>query len=197
MTDEECRLGIEALSDQIDLYASLLVKKGVSLQEGQELVLQAPVDAADFARRVVRVAYRAGAGHVTVIWSDDVVTRLTYEHVELSWFETVPSWQREQLDSLAKDGACFVFVEGADPEALKGIDPAKPAASSKAKNTQCRVFRRGLDFNINPWCIAGAPVAAWARTESAGKMTQRLGSRTKPSGSLVRHSSGSATSTSS
>ena len=28
---------------------------------------------------------------------------------------------------------------------------------------QCKVFRRGLDYNINPWCIAGAPVAAWAR----------------------------------
>ena len=102
-------------------------------------------------------------GHVTVIWSDDEITRLTYENVEASWFETVPSWQREQLDSLAEGGACFIFVEGADPEALKGIDPAKPAAASKARNTQCKAYRRGMDFNINPWCIAGAPVAAWAR----------------------------------
>ena len=68
-----------------------------------------------------------------------------------------------QLDSLAQDGACFVCIEGADPAALKGIDPAKPAAASKARNTQCKVFRRGLDYNINPWCIAGAPVVAWAR----------------------------------
>ena len=27
---------------------------------------------------------------------------------------------------------------------------------------QCRRFRRGLDYNINPWCIAGVPVSAWA-----------------------------------
>lgn len=54
------------------------------------------------------------------------------------------------------------LFEGADPAALKGIDPAKPAAASKARNTQCKVFRRGLDYNINPWCIAGAPVVAWA-----------------------------------
>ena len=86
-------------------------------------------------RTLVARAYAAGAGHVTVIWSDDEIARLTYENVEASWFETVPSWQREQLDSLAEGGACFIFVEGADPEALKGIDPAKPAAASKARNT--------------------------------------------------------------
>uniref|UniRef100_UPI002805B3C8 aminopeptidase n=1 Tax=uncultured Enorma sp. TaxID=1714346 RepID=UPI002805B3C8 len=94
---------------------------------------------------------------------DDAVTRLTYENVELAYFEQTPEWQRVQLDSLAEAGACFIFVEGADPEALKGIDPKKPAAASKAKNSQCTVYRRGLDFNVNPWCIAGAPVAAWAR----------------------------------
>ena len=111
---------------------------------------------------VVAEAYDAGAGHVTVIWADDAVTRLAYEHVEKSYFEQTPEWKRMQLDSLAQDGACFVFIEGADPAALKGIDPAKPAAASKARNTQCKVFRRGLDYNINPWCIAGAPVVAWA-----------------------------------
>ena len=83
MTDEECRLATEGLSDQIELYANLLVRKGVSLRRGQELVLQAPVERADFARRVVAAAYRAGAGHVTVIWGDDVVSRLTYENCPL------------------------------------------------------------------------------------------------------------------
>ena len=85
---------------------------------------------------VVAEAYAAGAGHVTVIWADDAVTRLTYEHVDKSYFEQTPEWKRLQLDSLAQDGACFVFIEGADPAALKGIDPAKPAAASKARNTQ-------------------------------------------------------------
>ena len=163
MTNEECRLATEALSDQIDRYASLLVRKGVALQAGQELVLQAPVEAADFARRVVRAAYRAGAGHVTVLWHDDEVSRLTYESCPLAFFETVPAWQVEQLNGLAEDGAAFLFLEGSDPSALKGVDPAKPVAAAKARNTQCRSFRDGMDFGLNAWCIAGVPVAAWAR----------------------------------
>ena len=163
MTDEECRIATDALSDQLDLYANLLVKKGCALKKGQELVLQTPVERADFARRVVAAAYRAGAGHVTVIWSDDAVTRLTYENVETSWFENTPSWKIEQLNSLAEAGAAFLFLEGSNPSALKGIDPAKPAAASKARNTQCKAFRDGMDFGHNVWCIAGVPVTAWAR----------------------------------
>ena len=47
MTDEECRLATEAISEQLDRYASLLVKKGVALHPEQELVLSAPVERAD------------------------------------------------------------------------------------------------------------------------------------------------------
>ena len=74
MTDEECRLASEALSDQLDRYASLLVRKGCAIREGQELAIFAPVERADFSRRLVSSAYAAGAGHVTVIWGDDDVT---------------------------------------------------------------------------------------------------------------------------
>ena len=162
MTDEECRLATEALSDQLDLYATLLVRKGVALERGQELVLEAPIERADFARRVVSAAYRAGAGHVTVIWRDDVISRLTYENCELAFFEHTPSWQVEQLNSLAEGGAAFLFLEGQDPSALKGIDPAKPAAARRSRNIECRSFRDGMDFGRNAWCIAGVPVQAWA-----------------------------------
>lgn len=162
MTNEECRVATERLSDQLDLYANLLVRKGVALRPGQELVLQAPVERADFARRVVRAAYRVGAGHVTVLWADDEVSRLTYEHCPLEFFEHTPSWQVEQLNSLAEAGAAFLFLEGQDPTILRGIDPAKPAAATRARNTECRSFRDGMDFGHNAWCIAGVPVEAWA-----------------------------------
>ena len=163
LTAEDARIGMKRLQPKIERYADLIVRKGAGVVPGQEVVIQAPVETAPFVRTLVARAYAASAGHVTVIWGDDEVERLTYENVEASWFETIPSWQREQLDSLAQAGACFIFVEGADPEALKGVDPAKPAAASRALNTQCAAYRHGMDFNINPWCIAGAPVIAWAR----------------------------------
>ena len=114
LTVEEALEGMKSLEPKIKNYARLVVRMGVNVKPGQEVVVQSPVVCAPSARVVV----------------------------ENSYFEQTPEWKRLQLDSLAQDGACFIFIEGADPAALKGIDPAKPAAASKAKNTQCKVFRR-------------------------------------------------------
>ena len=117
LTVEEALEGMKSLEPKIKNYARLVVRKGVNVKPGQEVVVQSPVECASFARVVVAEAYDAGAGHVTVIWADDAVTRLTYEYVEKSYFEQTPEWKRMQLDSLAQDGACFIFIEGADPAA--------------------------------------------------------------------------------
>ena len=78
LTVEEALEGMKALEPKIKNYARLVVRKGVNVKPGQEVVVQSPVECAPFARVVVAEAYAAGAGHVTVIWADDAVTRLTY-----------------------------------------------------------------------------------------------------------------------
>lgn len=162
MSSEECRLAIEGLSRHLVRYADLIVRKGAAVKPGQEVLLQAPVERADFARIIVERAYAAGAGHVTVVWFDDVVSRLEYENVDLSYFEQTPAWKVAQLNGLAEQGAAMIMLEGTDPMAFKGIDPAKPATASKARNRDCHVFREGMEFGRNAWVIAGVPVTKWA-----------------------------------
>ena len=62
LSAEECRRAMEGLAPQIERYAELLVHKGAAIKPGQELVLQAPVERADFVRIVVKAAYRAVPG---------------------------------------------------------------------------------------------------------------------------------------
>ena len=156
-------MGELSLREMIGNYAHLAVAKGVAIQPGQELVVTGSVDQADFVREAVRAGYEEGAGHVTVIWTDDSVARLEYENMPISYFEETPSWKREQLNSLAAAGTAFLFIEGGDPEAMMGIDPMKLATAATARNEQCRTFREGLDFGRNAWSIVGVPVAPWAR----------------------------------
>ncbi len=163
MTEQEARRALEGLAPQIEAYAELIVRKGIAVQKGQEVVVNSPVERADFARVVVKKAYEAGAGHVTVIWADDQMSRLEYQNVDIDYFKHVPAWKREQLNGLAEDGACFLFLEGSDPSIFDGIDPKKPAAARFARNTECMAFRDGMDFGRNAWCIAGVPVEAWAK----------------------------------
>lgn len=163
MTEEECKRAMAALEDKIDAYAELIVRKGAAIQPGQQLLVTAPIERADFVRRVVRAAYAAGSGPVTVVWNDDELSRITYENNPLEYFEHTPVWKREQLNGLAEDGAAFLFLDGSDPAALKGIDPMKPAAAARSRNKECKSFRDGMDFGRNVWCIAGVPVVAWAK----------------------------------
>ena len=162
LTREEVEAAMKGLSASIERYADLLVRKGAAVQPGQELVLTTPVERADFARIVVRKAYDAGAGHVTVIWSDDELRRLEFERNDRDFFASVPDWKRAQLNDLATDGATFLMLEGADPNALKGIDPQKMSTARHAQHEQCRAYSDGLLFGKNAWCIAGVPVLAWA-----------------------------------
>lgn len=147
-----------------DGYAKLLVEKGVALKKGQELVVQAPVEGAEFARKVVKTAYEYGSGHVTVIYYDDVISRLTYDYNPLSFFERVPAWAAERMNEAARNGAAFLFLEGSDPSALKGVDPAKPAAARKARNTAMKDYRDAVDFGKSQWLIAGVSTPKWAAT---------------------------------
>lgn len=149
-------------SEQLDAYARLLVGTGVALQPGQELVVRAPIERVDFVRRVVRHAYDLGASHVTTLWDDDALSRLEYESVPLSYFEKTPAWKALQLNDLATEGAAFLFLEGSNPMALRGVDPAKPAAAGRARNRDCRIYREGMDYGRNAWCIAGVATQAWA-----------------------------------
>ena len=178
MNLSECELAMRNLEPRMTQYARLLVRRGVAVQPGQELVVTAPVEAAPFVRSVVGQGYEAGAGHVTVIWADDEISRMEYEACPLEHFQTLPDWKAEQMNSLARAGACFLWLDGADPDALRDVDPAKPAARSKASHLQCRDYRHGLDFGENAWSIGGVPVAAWARRVfpgvSAHEATYRL-----------------------
>ena len=163
MTREDAEMAIAGLAKKIENYARLAVTKGAAVRPGQEVVVSCPVERADFMRLLVRCAYEAGAGHVTTLWTDSGLSRLEYQHVDVDYFKTVPSWKREQLNSLAEAGATFLFVDGSDPNALEGIDPVKPTTRSHAINSQCDLYRSGLDFGRNAWTIVGAPVEAWAK----------------------------------
>ena len=155
-------LGRPELLPRIRAYAALLVRKGCALKPGQELMINAPVDAAAFARIVVEEAYAAGAGHVTVVWNDDAVSRMSYLNEPLANFERVPEWLALRNNLATLRGCAWLHLDGEDPSALKGVDPAKPAAWRKASTRACADYRRGVDFGHNAWCIGGVPTPAWA-----------------------------------
>ncbi len=143
-------------------YAELLIKKGANVQKGQGLAIDCPVECYEFGQLMVQKAYEHGSGHVELIYSDDVLRRLTFLNNDISFFENPAQWKTELYNHLGREGYAFIFLDGSNPMALKDIDPAKPAASQKANSERCKEFRKALDFNINQWNIAAVATKAWA-----------------------------------
>ncbi len=109
----------------LDQYARLCVEVGINLQKGQPLVINSPVEGAEFVRLVAKHAYELGAKEVHVNWNDEALIKMKYENAPMEVFEKFPKWYADGLEEYAEDGAGFLSIYSQDPELLKGIDPKK------------------------------------------------------------------------
>lgn len=144
-------------------YAKLVVKSGCNLQKGQELLLQTPIQCAEFARLIVEEAYQAGAKEVTVMWGDEKVARMRYDYCGMEVFENVPEWRSALYNGLAKHKGAVLTIAAEDPEAMAGVDPRKISAWTKAADVAFKPYYDAIDMGKNTWCIVSAPTPAWAK----------------------------------
>lgn len=146
----------------LDNYASLIVGAGVNIQKGQLLVIQTPIECADFARRIAKKAYERGAKDVVMNWRDELFTKLRFLNAPEEVFSEFPEWQKEYYKFYADRGAAFISIAANDPELLKEVDPKRVAMVQKTSSTALAEHREKLMSNENAWCVVSMPTKAWA-----------------------------------
>ena len=149
-------------NNTLNEYAELCVKVGINLQKGQPLVINAPIEGAEFVRLVAKHAYEAGAKQVHVNWNDEALTKMKYENASMEVFKKFPKWYADGLETFAEDGAGFLSIYSEDPELLKEIDPKKIAANNKSASMALKRFRKYTMNDINAWCVVSIPTQGWA-----------------------------------
>lgn len=148
---------------QLEKYADLAVKVGVNIQKGQKLVINATLDAAELVRHIVKKAYEAGANDVIVNWTDDFITRTKYELAPDEAFQTYPPHRAEELEQLAKEGACFMSIVSSGPDLLKGIDPKRIGNFQKAAGKALMNYRQYVSSDRVSWTVIAAASDDWAK----------------------------------
>ena len=88
-------------------YAQLVVKVGVNLQQDQILVINSPIECADFARTIAEEAFAAGAHDVVVSWGDELLAHIRYAGGKKELFTEFPEWRRKFYTDYAEQGAAF------------------------------------------------------------------------------------------
>ncbi|MDD6095006.1 MAG: aminopeptidase [Clostridia bacterium] len=148
--------------EKISEYARLAVEVGVNLQKGQTLMVCCPVENAFFARKIADCAYERGAKDVIVDWRDDYISRKHWLYADDSLFDRVYPWDADKRNTLAKEGAAYIFICGDDPENLKGVNGERIRRWETARGRDLKEFLDLETSNGFPWCVISAPVKSWA-----------------------------------
>ena len=148
---------------KLDRLAETAIKVGLRLQPGQDLFLTAPVAALPLARRIVAEAYKAGAGLVTPILSDEEMTLARFRFAPDASFDRAPGWLYEGVGKAFAANTARLAIVGEDPMLLAHEDPAKVARASKANSIAYQpALEKIAGFDIN-WNIVAYPTHSWAK----------------------------------
>src|SRR6516162_4450205 len=112
---------------KLDRLAEVAVKVGLRLEAGQDLFLTAPATALPLVRRVAEHAYRAGAGLVIPILSDEPVILSRFRFGADASFDRAPSWLYDGVAKAFDANTARLAIVGEDPMLLAGQDPIKVA----------------------------------------------------------------------
>ncbi|MGN0941356.1 MAG: aminopeptidase [Selenomonadaceae bacterium] len=150
--------------DKLNEYARLVIKVGVNLHRGQPLVINSPIEflPADFARRIAREAYKAGASDVTMSWSDEKSALIRYMMADDAAFDTFPAWRKTLYDDAAAAGAAVVSIHAENPDIFKSVNPKRLKASQQSAGMALKDYRARLMSNKNTWCVVSVPTPDWA-----------------------------------
>src|SRR3984893_6240904 len=163
MTVHERNISASIDPVKLDRLAEVAIKVGLNLKPGQDLLLTAPAVALPLVRRIAEHAYRAGAGLVTPILSDEAVTLSRYRFAPDDSFDRAAGWLYEGMSKAFAANTARLAIGGDNPMLLSGEDPAKVARASKANSMAYRpALEKIVNFDVN-WNIIAYPSPSWAR----------------------------------
>ncbi len=148
---------------RLNELAKVAIKVGLRLEEGQDLIMTAPLEAAPLTRMITEHAYKAGAGLVTTLFNDSEATlaRFKYGH-DLS-FDRATDWLFNGIGEAFDNGAARLAISAENPMLLANEDPEKVGRANKAMSKAATPMRKRIvEFDIN-WNIISYPGADWAK----------------------------------
>ncbi|WP_417310530.1 aminopeptidase [Devosia sp.] len=148
---------------KLDKLAEVAIKVGLQLQPGQDLVMTTPMSALPLVRRITEHAYKAGAGLVQTIFSDEEMTLARYKYAPDDAFDHAADWLFEGMAKAYGNNAARLSISGDNPMMLAGQDPSKVSRANRALS---KAYRPALEkitgFDIN-WNIVAYPNTEWAK----------------------------------
>ena len=143
-------------------YAKLIVRRGVNVQKGQEVLVYADLDQPEFVQMVVEEAYKAKAKKVIVEWSYQPLSKVHTRYQTIKTLGNVPQWQIVRRQHMVDEMPCRIHLISDDPDGLRGMNMDKVAKARQLSYPILKPYLDQMDGN-QQWCIAAVPGFAWAK----------------------------------
>ena len=145
----------------LESYARLVVRVGVNVQPGQEVVISGLPEQADVARALAHEAYRVGASRVTITYEDLHLRRSAVQHAPEEMLGRTPTHQLEGIRAWRESRPAVIRLTGNPaPDLMEGLDPRR-LAQAQPVDLVAEVSPI-LTTNQVAWTVVGAPTPGWA-----------------------------------
>ena len=149
-------------------YAKLIVKCGVNIQKGQEVIVYADLDQPEFVQMVVEEAYKLKAKKVTVEWRFQPLEKVHVRYQSVKTMGTVEEWQKAKQEHMCETLPCRIHILSEDPDGLKGMNMDKVTKARQMSYPILKAYRDRRE-NREQWTIAAVPGKAWAKKVFPGE----------------------------
>lgn len=151
----------EPFDHLLEKYARLVVRVGVNVQPGQEVVISALPEQADAARALADEAYRVGASRVEITYNDPFVKRAAVEHGPEELLGTSQEHEFVRARGWKQARPAMISLTGnPHPTLMDGLDPARLARAVPLELVQETMPL--ITTNQVAWTVVGAPTKGWA-----------------------------------
>ncbi len=151
-----------SFEDKLNNFAELSIRVGINLQKGQRLLIRAPIETAEFVRKLVDVAYKAGSPLVEIAWSDDSILMSRFNYAVSNSFDMASLIERNAMEDVIDAGGAIIKVYASDPELLKDVEPEKLDRLMRKNQAEYQAVSARMGASEASWLVISVPIDSWS-----------------------------------
>jgi aminopeptidase len=155
----------------LEKYARLVIRVGVNVQPGQEVVVNALPEQAGAARALAEEAYRVGASRVTIHYLDPHLQKAAVLHGPEETLGVSSEHDLQEVRSWRERRPALISLTGNPfPTLMDGLDPVR-----LAKSQPVDLISEIMPIVANDllaWTVVGAPTPGWADSMGVADVAQ-------------------------
>ncbi|MDX6511094.1 MAG: aminopeptidase [Gaiellaceae bacterium] len=157
----------------LEKYVDLIVRVGVNVQPGQDVLIDADIEQAPYVRALATAAYRAGAAFVDVNFTDLALRRVLVAEAPEEALTRTPTGRLSRLEeAIGRHSAAILVQRPPQPELFEGIDPERLGRAQAID--LLNLWSGGVMGRKLGWAIVAFPNERWSEVVFGEPALDRL-----------------------